>query len=40
MVDDGYLLYFRSLELHVEPWRVSGQTKLAVLSNHHQPRQI
>jgi hypothetical protein len=40
MVDNGYLLCFRWLELPVEPRKVSDQTKLAVLSNHHQPRQI
>jgi hypothetical protein len=40
MVDDGYLLCFRWLELHVEPRKVSGQTKLAVPSNCHQPHQI
>jgi hypothetical protein len=40
MVDNGYLLCFRWLELLVEPRRVSGQTKLAVPNNRHQPRQI
>jgi hypothetical protein len=40
MVDNGHLLCFRWLELLVETRKVSGQTKLAVLSNRHQPRQI
>jgi hypothetical protein len=40
MVHNGYLLYFRWLELLVEPRRVSIQTKLAVPSNRHQPHQI
>jgi hypothetical protein len=40
MVDNGYLLCFRWLELLVEPRKVSGQTKLAVPSNRLQPRQI
>jgi hypothetical protein len=40
MVDNGYLLCFRWLELLVEPRRVSGQTKLAVPNNRHQPHQI
>jgi hypothetical protein len=40
LVDNGYLLCFRWLELLVEPQKVSGQTKLAVLSNRHQPHQI
>jgi hypothetical protein len=40
MVDNGYLLCFRWLELLVEPRRVFGQTKLAVPNNRHQPRQI
>jgi hypothetical protein len=39
MVDNGYLLCFRWLELLVEPRRVSDRTKLAVLSNRHQSRQ-
>jgi hypothetical protein len=37
MVDNGYLLCFRWLELLVEPRKVSGQTKLAVPNNRHQP---
>jgi hypothetical protein len=37
MVDNGYLLCFRWLELLVEPRKVSGQTKLAVLSNGTSP---
>jgi hypothetical protein len=37
MVGNGYLLCFRWLELLVEPRKVSGQTKLAVPSNRHQP---
>jgi hypothetical protein len=40
MVDNGYLLGFRWLELLVEPRKVSGQTKLAVLNNRHWPHQI
>jgi hypothetical protein len=40
MVDNGYLICFRWLEPHVEPRKVSGQTKLAVPNNRHQPRQI
>jgi hypothetical protein len=40
MVDNGYLLCFRWLELLMEPRKVSEQTKLAVPNNHHQPRQI
>jgi hypothetical protein len=37
MVDNGYLLCFRWLELLVEPRKVFGQTKLAVPSNRSQP---
>jgi hypothetical protein len=33
MVDNGYLLCFRWLELLVEPRKFFGQTKLAVPSN-------
>jgi hypothetical protein len=40
MVDNGYLLCFRWLELLVEPRKVFGQTKLVVPSNRHQPHQI
>jgi hypothetical protein len=40
MIDNGYLLCFRWLELLVEPRKVFGQIRLAVPSNRHQPRQI
>jgi hypothetical protein len=40
MVDNGHLLCLSWLELHVEPRKVSDQTKLAVPSNRHQPHQI
>jgi hypothetical protein len=40
MVDNGYLLCFRWLELLVEPRKVFGQTNLAVPSNRPQPCQI
>jgi hypothetical protein len=35
MVDNGYLLCFRWLELLAEPQKDSGQIRLVVLSNHH-----
>jgi hypothetical protein len=40
MIDNGYLLCFRWLELLAEPRKVSGQIKPAVLSNHHHHLQI
>jgi hypothetical protein len=40
MIDNGYFLCFRWLELLVEPRKVSGQIRLAVLSNHHRHLQI
>jgi hypothetical protein len=40
MIDNGYLLYFRWLELLAEPRKVSGQIRPVVPSNRHQPRQI
>jgi hypothetical protein len=39
MVDNGCLLYFRWLELLVEPRKDSGQVSLVVLSNHHHRLQ-
>jgi hypothetical protein len=39
MVDKGCLLYFRWLELLVEPRKDSGQDNLVVLSNHHRHLQ-
>jgi hypothetical protein len=39
MVDNGYLLYFRWLELLEEPRKDSGQVSLVVLSNHHHHLQ-
>jgi hypothetical protein len=39
MVDNGYLLYFRWLELLVEPQKDSGQVNLVVLNNHHRHLQ-
>jgi hypothetical protein len=39
MVDNGYLLYFRWLELLEEPLKDSGQVSLVVLSNHHHHLQ-
>jgi hypothetical protein len=35
MVDNGYLLCFRWLELLAEPWKDSGQIRPVVLSNRH-----
>jgi hypothetical protein len=40
MIDNGYFLYFRWLELLAEPRKVSGQIRLAVLSNRHRHLQI
>jgi hypothetical protein len=40
MIDNGYLLCFRWLELLAEPRKVSGQIRPAVLSNHHRHLQI
>jgi hypothetical protein len=40
MVNNGYLLYFRWLELLAEPWKDSRQTSLVVLSNRHPHLQI
>jgi hypothetical protein len=40
MVDNGYLLYFRWLELLAEPRKDSGWIRLAVLSNRHRHLQI
>jgi hypothetical protein len=40
MVDNGYLLCFRWMELLAEPRKVSGQIRLAVLSNRHHHLQI
>jgi hypothetical protein len=40
MVDNGYLLYFRWLELLAEPRKDSGQIRPAVLSNRHPHLQI
>jgi hypothetical protein len=40
MVDNGYLLYFRWLELLAEPRKDSGQIRTVVLSNHHRHLQI
>jgi hypothetical protein len=40
MIDNGYLLCFRWLELLAEPWKDSRQIRLAVLSNHHHHPQI
>jgi hypothetical protein len=40
MVNNGYLLYFRWLELLVEPRKDSGQVSPVVLSNHHRHLQI
>jgi hypothetical protein len=40
MVDNGYLLYFRWLELLEEPRKDSGQVSLVVLSNRHRHLQI
>jgi hypothetical protein len=40
MVDNGYLLYFRWLELLAEPRKDSGQIRPVVLSNHHHHLQI
>jgi hypothetical protein len=39
MVDNGYLLYFRWLELLVEPRKDSGQVSLVVLNNHNRHLQ-
>jgi hypothetical protein len=39
MVDNGYLLYFRWLELLEEPRKDSGQVSLVDLSNHHRHLQ-
>jgi hypothetical protein len=39
MVDNGYLLYFRWLELLEEPRKDFGQVSLVVLSNHHRHLQ-
>jgi hypothetical protein len=35
VINNGHLLCFRWLEPHVEPRKVSGQTKLAVPNNRH-----
>jgi hypothetical protein len=40
MIDNGYFLYFRWLELLAEPRKVFGQIRLAVLSNRHRHLQI
>jgi hypothetical protein len=40
MVDNGYLLYFKWLELLEEPWKDSGQVSLVVPSNRHRHLQI
>jgi hypothetical protein len=40
MVDNGYLLCFRWLELLVEPRKDSGQIRPVVLSNRHRHLQI
>jgi hypothetical protein len=40
LIDNGYLLCFRWLDLLAEPQKVSGQIRLAAPSNRHQPRQI
>jgi hypothetical protein len=40
MVDNGYLLYFRWLELLAEPRKDSGQIRPVVLSNRHPHLQI
>jgi hypothetical protein len=40
MIDKGYCLYFRWLELLAEPRRDSGQISLVVLSNRHRHLQI
>jgi hypothetical protein len=40
MVDNGYLLYFRWLELLAEPWKDSGQIRPVVLNNRHRHLQI
>jgi hypothetical protein len=40
MVDNGYLLYFRWLELLEEPRKDSGQVSLVVPSNRHCHPQI
>jgi hypothetical protein len=40
MVDNGYLLGFRWLELLVEPRKDFGQIRLVVLSNRHHHLQI
>jgi hypothetical protein len=40
MVDNGYLLYFRWLELLEEPRKDSGQVSLVVPINHHRHLQI
>jgi hypothetical protein len=40
MVDNGYLLCFRWLELLTEPRKVSGQIRLVVPSNRHRHLQI
>jgi hypothetical protein len=37
--NNGHLLCFRWLELHVESRKVSGQTKLAVPNNRHEHHQ-
>jgi hypothetical protein len=39
MVNNGYLLYFRCLELLEELRKDSGQVSLVVLSNHHRHLQ-
>jgi hypothetical protein len=39
MVNNGYLLYFRWLELLEEPRKDSGQVSLVVPSNHHRHLQ-
>jgi hypothetical protein len=40
MIDNGYLLCFRWLELPAEPRKDSGQIRPAVLSNRHRHLQI
>jgi hypothetical protein len=40
MIDNGYLLCFRWLELLADPRKDFGQIRPAVLSNHHRHLQI
>jgi hypothetical protein len=40
LIDNGYLLCFRWLEVLTKPRKVSGQIRPTVPINRHQPRQI